>query len=172
MIRVQPQFFQAGQNFGTLPDAAFFKTFFAALFAALFQQALFLRFQQVSVQKFRDYHDSPYDFRNCFKKRSGYAICDTEYSQPDDEFVQVVRIVYRVDAVPIQGSEDANLSAELERLDYKAFHSVARTLSGAQACMTAWVEAISGRAAMTRTRATSRPSASLAKAAAAPSGLP
>ena len=51
-------------------------------------------------------------------------------------------------------------------------YRAARTLSGAQACMTAWVEAISGRAEMTRTRATSRPSASLAKASAAPSGLP
>ena len=72
-----------------------------SLFPTFFQQALFLRFQQVSVQKFRDYHGSPNDFRNYFKKRFGYAICDAEYSQPDNEFVQVVRIVYRVDAVPI-----------------------------------------------------------------------
>ncbi len=75
--------------------------------------------------------------------------------------------------VPCHHGSDPNRQNGPEHFLFAANHFPdARTFSGAQACITACVDAISGRAEMTRTSATSRPSASLANASAAPSGLP
>ena len=104
--------------------------------------------------------------------RHRHAVRDTQANQRNDSDGEPIRLGRGADAVPEYHGVDAKSANDLHCLDDGESHDAARTLSGAQARITACVDAISGRAAMTRTRATSSPAASLAKAAAAPSGLP
>ena len=92
MVWVQPQFFKTGPDFGSFLGAAFCP--------ALLQQTLFLRFKQMSIEELSYYHNAPGDFRNRFEERFGYSIRDAKYSQPDDEFVKVVRVANRTAPVP------------------------------------------------------------------------
>ncbi len=134
---------------------------------------MFLRFQEVTVEGLCYYHKPPV-VSDAALNSSAEVLQVTPFA--------VIAITAKVSAsslpavsMPFQIStaKIARGNEELKQSGQTALHAVAaRTFSGAQACITACVDAISGRAAMTRTRATSSPAASLAKAAAAPSGWP